>query len=575
MYILFKKKKIFFIFTETESDTALMEQIQAQRELREKTDKQLVACMQEDTEVNEYLYQPPINKFTLNFLSSKYEKYFRQHIRERQDHVTSFAMPRFSTLCDMIVSIIFLGLITACIFLSFPIRIEWLVFLGLACALELIMIMPYLCDVCMVCAPTNPLHKVGQFFSSWVPRHIFGAIIASLPVAAIYCNFSCHLFENVEHSDLFYCLMLVASLLHYCNFTILSSWIKSSIATIMGIILLILLSIGVCALDMASGVTLELGNNTASVTQSSLEYADAANANISLLLPTDNSTSHVAIFSGEHRLKYEIILNMAILLMLIWFLNRDFEIAFRLSFHGDAQAAQDSIKMQEEKDQADWLLHNIIPEHVAEVLKKTSKYCKNHQDVGVIFAKIVNYDDFYDESFQGGKEYLRVLNELMGDFEDLFDYERFKDVDKIKTIGACLMAATGLNPETRNQNKDPNAHLYALIQFSIEMLEKLEQFNAEIFNFDFELAIGFNYGEVTSGVIGTTKLLYDIWGDTVNIASRMYSTGQAGKIQVTEDTAKKLSDKFEFEYRGKTYVKGKGEMNTYLLVKQKAGVHWE
>ena len=193
----------------------------------------------------------------------------------------------------------------------------------------------------------------------------------------------------------------------------------------------------------------------------------------------------------------------------------------------------------------------------------------------MLFAKVINYDDFYDESFEGGREYLRVLNELMGDFEDLFDIPRYKDVEKIKTIGSCLMASSGLNPETRKRNKDPNAHLYHLMDFASDLLKKLEQFNAEIFNFDFEMAIGYNFGDVTSGVIGTTKLLYDIWGDTVNISSRMYSTGLAGKIQVTEDTANKLSEKFEFEYRGQIFVKGKGDMKTYILAKKKDGATWD
>jgi len=79
---------------------------------------------------------------------------------------------------------------------------------------------------------------------------------------------------------------------------------------------------------------------------------------------------------------------------------------------------------------------------------------------------------------------------------------------------------------------------------------------------------------VTAGVVGSTKLLYDIWGDSVNIASRMYSTGVHQRIQVTEKTKLKLESKFDFEYRGTTSVKGKGEMQTYLVVGKKAGATW-
>ena len=339
-------------------------------------------------------------------------------------------------------------------------------------------------------------------------------------------------------------------------------------ATLAGTVLLVLLGVGVCQQRYEL-----LGDDLNATVTYSASLADSL-ALTTIVPGTANSTTDM-IFMGDHPLRFEIILNMLLLLLLIWFLNREFEITYRLSFHGDIQARNQRKMMQTEKEQADWLLHNIIPQHVSDVLKKTSKYCKNHTDVGVIFAKVVNFDDFYDESFEGGREYLRVLNELISDFEELFDEPKYKDVEKIKTIGSCLMAASGLNPQTRNQNKDPKAHLYALVDFSLDLLAKLESFNMEIFNFDFEMSIGFNTGEVTAGVIGTTKLLYDIWGDTVNIASRMYSTGVHSRIQVTEDTANKLSDKFDFEYRGKTYVKGKGDMNTYLMLKKKDGATWD
>ena len=536
----------------------------------EEGDKLLVHAMQADSALEDYLYRPPINQCTLNFLKSKLEREYRNHyIDDSMDVIATLALPRFSALADMIVSFIFFITISACCFMGFGVSIPWVVVFVFALIIELIMLLPVICDVCVTTSIDPTLAKVGRFFSRWLPRHLFGSIIASLPVLAVYANFSCVMFDYTQYSDVFYCLVLVASLLHYCNFTMLSSWMKSSLATLAGLLLLVLIGVGICALNYFGKDNTEFAMNistTTTTTTMSTETVTAELNNLNSTLPK--------IFSGESQVKYEIILNIILLLLLIWFLNREFEISYRLCFHGDIQAQKDRQKIAQEKDQADWLLHNIIPKHVAEILKKTSQYCKNHKDVGVIFAKVVNFDDFYDESFEGGKEYLRVLNEMMGDFEDLFDDPKYKDVEKIKTIGSCLMAASGLNP-SRNDNTDPNAHLYALVDFSIDLLGKLDQFNAEIFNFDFDMAIGFNTGEVTSGVIGTTKLLYDIWGDTVNISSRMYSTGEPGKIQVTEHTAKKLEDKFDFEYRGKTYVKGKGDMNTYLLLGKKPGATWE
>jgi adenylate cyclase 9 len=110
-------------------------------------------------------------------------------------------------------------------------------------------------------------------------------------------------------------------------------------------------------------------------------------------------------------------------------------------------------------------------------------------NVGVIFATIVNFNEFYDESYQGGREYLRVLNELVSDYEDLLDDKRFKDVEKIKTITSTFMAASGLNDVSRAQNKHPYAHLLAMMDFCIEMQAVVGRFNDSIFNFSHYISL--------------------------------------------------------------------------------------
>lgn len=519
--------------------------VREQLRIHEQTDKRLIKTINEDYErAVQYLYKPPINQCTLQFTNPELEARYHRHYLEDKDVIYTLALPKFSALCDMIVSCIFFILISICCFLRFEAETTWIAVFSVALIFEIFMLLPLICVTCFL--PT--MGRLRTFFTSWSIRHLFGCIIASLPSVAVYTNFRCSM---TDMNTLFYGLLLVASLLHYCNFTMLSSWMKSSLATVAGLVLLVLWAIDICSMD--------------------LDFFAVDHVNGSEISPSYNRTSHHPLTNIEH----EIILNIILFLVLVWFLNREFEISYRLCFHGAQNAQKDRLIMQREKEQADWLLHNIIPEHVANIIKKTSKYCENHQDVGVIFASVTNFDNFYDETYEGGKEYLRVLNELMGDFEELFDNPKYKDIEKIKTIGSCLMAASGLNPNTRKENKDPNCHLYALMDFSIDLLHQLEQFNAEIFNFDFNMKIGYNFGPVTSGVIGSSKLLYDIWGDTVNISSRMYSTGVEGKIQVAEDTAVKLGDKFEFEYRGKTFVKGKGDMSTYLLVRKKPGATWE
>lgn len=200
----------------------------------------------------------------------------------------------------------------------------------------------------------------------------------------------------------------------------------------------------------------------------------------------------------------------------------------------------------------------------------TQSYSKNHDSVGVIFASIVNFSEFYEETYEGGKECYRVLNELIGDFDELLRKDEFKSVEKIKTIGATYMAASGLNVQqlAENDSDSPHAHLRALFNFALEMMGVLEDFNKNMLGFGFKLRIGFNHGPLTAGVIGTTKLLYDIWGDTVNIASRMDSTGVERRVQVSEESHAVLSAMgLEFDYRGTVNVKGKGQMRTYLYPK--------
>ena len=281
-------------------------------------------------------------------------------------------------------------------------------------------------------------------------------------------------------------------------------------------------------------------------------------------------------------------------------LYREFEINYRLSYHCSLLAARDRKKILNLKNQvgfrfsysstyqtklhcmislpriinitnillilqADWLLHNIIPSHVSDQLKKSAKYSKNHKNIGIVFASLVNFNELYDESYMGGKEFLRVLNELISDFDDLLDKSEFRNVEKIKTIGATFMAASGLNPFIRDENKYENQHLFELMEFAYSLQNSVEDFNQSLIEFDLILRIGFNYGDITSGVIGTTKLYYDIWGDAVNIASRMDSCGVDGRIQVNERTRDLMNTWYEFEERGEIPVKGKDNMRVFLV----------
>lgn len=141
-------------------------------------------------------------------------------------------------------------------------------------------------------------------------------------------------------------------------------------------------------------------------------------------------------------------------------------------------------------------------------------------------------------------------------------------MEKIKTIGSTYMAAAGLSVPSGPENQDlerQHAHIGIMVEFSTALMSKLDGINRHSFN-SFRLRVGINHGPVIAGVIGARKPQYDIWGNTVNVASRMESTGELGKIQVTEETCTILQGLgYSCECRGLIDVKGKGELRTYFV----------
>merc|ERR1719186_511347 len=205
-------------------------------------------------------------------------------------------------------------------------------------------------------------------------------------------------------------------------------------------------------------------------------------------------------------------------------------------------------------------------------------YSQSYTRVGVLFASITNFHEFYNEmDNQGvnqGMECLRLLNEIIADFDELLGEERFQAIDKIKTIGSTYMAAVGLIPDLRLQENDGGIsalhHISSLAEYVFALREKLANLNEHSYN-NFMLRVGMNMGPVVAGVIGARKPQYDIWGNTVNVASRMDSTGLPNHTQVTEEVYDILKNgQYEFHCRGKEKVKGKGEMTTYFLTDRRA-----
>ncbi|XP_034093257.1 adenylate cyclase type 1-like isoform X2 [Gymnodraco acuticeps] len=258
--------------------------------------------------------------------------------------------------------------------------------------------------------------------------------------------------------------------------------------------------------------------------------------------------------------------------------SRQLDLKLRLDYLWATQAEEERGDMEKVKLDNKRILFNLLPAHVAQHFlmsnpRNMDLYYQSYAQVGVLFASIANFNDFYIEldGNNMGVECLRLLNEIIADFDELMDKECYRDIEKIKTIGSTYMAAVGLVPTTASMvKKSITSHLCTVSDFAIEMFDVLDAINYQSYN-DFVLRVGINVGPVVAGVIGARRPQYDIWGNTVNVASRMDSTGVQGKIQVTEDVHRIITDHYDFVCRGQVSVKGKGQMLTYFLEGRRHG----
>ncbi|KAM7406444.1 hypothetical protein PAMP_000819 [Pampus punctatissimus] len=235
---------------------------------------------------------------------------------------------------------------------------------------------------------------------------------------------------------------------------------------------------------------------------------------------------------------------------------------------------QDEIETRENLNRL--LLENVLPAHVAALFvgenkKNEDLYYKSYDCVCVMFASVPDFKEFYTECDinKEGLECLRLLNEIIADFDELLSKPKFSGVEKIKTIGSTYMAAAGLSgtpvQENSQDRERQQAQIGIMVEFAIALIGKLDGINRHSFN-SFRLRVGINHGPVIAGVIGARKPQYDIWGNTVNVASRMETTGELGKIQVTEETFDVLHKLgYSCECRGLINVKGKGELKTFFV----------
>ena len=221
-------------------------------------------------------------------------------------------------------------------------------------------------------------------------------------------------------------------------------------------------------------------------------------------------------------------------------------------FHDKELKYQKNIK--EEQEKTDALLLNILPSSIAERLKNGETLIADDiENATVLFADLTGFTEL--SASTRAKDLVMLLNNIFSVFDELVTKY---SLEKIKTIGDSYMLAGGIPEPSDN-------HAESVAEMALEMLEVLPEIRTETKK-SINIRIGINSGDVSAGVIGKRKFAYDLWGDTVNIASRMEAYGKHDRIHVNDTTYNILKDKYLFEKREKLDIPGKGKMQTYFLI---------
>lgn len=210
--------------------------------------------------------------------------------------------------------------------------------------------------------------------------------------------------------------------------------------------------------------------------------------------------------------------------------------------------------LQVEKEKSELLLLNILPVAIAQRLKNGEGFIADRVETAtILFTDIVNFSGFTEKL--SPQELIHLLNMVFSTIDGLLDKY---GIEKIKTIGDCYMAAAGVPIPT-------NTHAESMAFFALDILNEMKKVNQEL-GYDLHLRIGIHSGPIVTGIIGKKKFNYDLWGKSVNLASRMEAQGEPDKIQVSESTYNLLADKFDLTYRGEIEARGICKIKTYFLL---------
>lgn len=234
-----------------------------------------------------------------------------------------------------------------------------------------------------------------------------------------------------------------------------------------------------------------------------------------------------------------------------------YEFGFTNVYGTDITAAREVERANAENER---LLLNILPESIAARLRGGEMLIADRvEEMTVLFADVVNFSGLSRELGPG--DLVSLLNEVFSIFDMLAEHY---DLEKIKTIGDAYMVVGGLAPNPQN-------HCGRVADLALDMLTAIQAYREES-GIDLHIRVGIHMGPAVAGVVGIKKFIYDVWGETVNTASRMESHGQADRIQVSEATHERLRDRYRLESRGIVEIRGRGPMPTWFLEERLAPV---
>lgn len=521
-------------------------------------DKKIVEMMEKNNVELDTFFETSLHSITLSYQNSEMEMRYRSSgkgLRRRNPKETecSFRVSKASFFVDVSLSFLVFILSAASVALTGGNTVNEKLLLGIIVFFGVMIELPiFICTLAIFQPKFFPkvVAKKSELILNWYVRTVIAIFFIYYPMLLSCLNLAvCHSEGFISEGNVinirvsFY--IIIVSLATSINFMEVSYLAK--------------LLAGLVSVTAALSIAFLRQFSTCSDTPTD-SSSKAVNSNI--------TSSDIERYFERHVLPETIILLFLLIFLLIQ-VNRMSETTVRRQFNGLMEAWLGKKETRTHTDQANRLLSNILPKHVNRELRKTGKFSKNHECVGVLFASIENLHEFrmYDLHNQGEEEYackIRLLSEIVSHFDHLLNRKEFSGIEKIKTIGCTYMAASGLLEV--DERRPSVAHLVNLVNFALQLQDLMAWVNSKLNGHVLHLKLGLNYGPVTSGVVGTSKLLYDIWGDTVNVASRMESTGATGRIHLPMSCVPLLERYFEFERHGHILVKGKGVMDTAFVV---------